>query len=311
MARLRVRRQVQHVHLVGDQPVVGERHQAPAPLAHDVDVGPVARHLLEEDLADQGDRNESRSISMTASRSAGAHRLDRERLGGLAERHQSADPSTIGRAVRRHAPHTGLEDRGPQRPRALRPSRPTPGSAPRRPERSCRLRSRAGPRSVADSLSTLVKTTCAGTLIGAQPFVELPLLVVDPAARVDQHGEQRQRRPPARVALDQRLPGVALVARDLGVAVARQVDEAQRPIGAPRPSRSSNNTMPRVRPGVFEVRASASPAGQPVEQRRLADVRAPGEGDLGRPGGGRPRRSRASARKAASVTSGIVDWHGF
>ena len=44
---------------------------------------------------------------------------------------------------------------------------------------------------------------------------------------------------------------------DLGVAVAGQIDEATAiSSGAPAPSRSENITRPRVRPGVFEVRAS-------------------------------------------------------
>ena len=42
-----------------------------------------------------------------------------------------------------------------------------------------------------------------------------------------------------------------------------------------------------MRPGVFEVRGEPALANERVDEARLADVGAPGEGDLERPAGGR------------------------
>jgi len=88
VARLRVGRQVQHVHLVGDQPVVGERHHAPrALLAHDVHVGPVARQLFEENLPRPG-RAKREPLDLHDRVQIGRpHRFDREGLGRFVEGH--------------------------------------------------------------------------------------------------------------------------------------------------------------------------------------------------------------------------------
>jgi len=53
-----------------------------------------------------------------------------------------------------------------------------------------------------------------------------------------------------------------------------------------------------VRPGVRDVARERRAAGQRVDERGLADVRAASEGDLGRPSGGNP-----SARAAAKMNS--------
>ena len=72
-----------------------------------------------------------------------------------------------------------------------------------------------------------------------------------------------------------------------------------------RARRSANITSPRVRPGVFDVRASPRRAASRFSSVDLPTFERPAMAISGGPSAGRPARSRASAKKAASVTSGI------
>src|SRR5262249_34199139 len=66
----------------------------------------------------------------------------------------------------------------------------------------------------------------------------------------------------------------------------------------------SKKTIPRVRPGVFDVRASARRPASRLSSVDLPTFERPANAISGAPGGGRPRRSRASARNVAATTSG-------
>ena len=90
------------------------------------------------------------------------------------------------------------------------------------------------------------------------------------------------------VVLDHRHPLGPLVLGDLGVAVAGQVAEADHAVTCGPPdwagTSTSKNCRARVRPGVLETRASPFLRVERVEHRRLADVAAPHEGELGEVG---------------------------
>ena len=73
------------------------------------------------------------------------------------------------------------------------------------------------------------------------------------------------------------------------------------------PRRSENITSPRVRPGVFEVRASPLRPASRLSSVDLPTLERPAMAISGAASAGNPPRSRASAMKRASVTSGIVN----
>ena len=203
-ARLRVSRQVQQVHLVGDHPVVAERDDAQrAAVADDVDVGPVAPPSPPASTWAVIGRCETtrRSIAITASRSA-------SRIGSTSNAcwslltamaagfpHDAKRPAAPPQVRPAAAAPDGVEDRRPQRVDALAGltrHHQRPRGAAAAPER--RPRALAQQAALAGGqLVDLREHDLGGDVLRPQPFVELPLLVLDPAARVDQDDEQRQR----------------------------------------------------------------------------------------------------------------------
>ena len=232
---------------------------------------PVARHLLQQHLRRHRRAERRPSIAITGRDRRAASARRRTPVGSLLTAMRSlphdAKRPALPPQVRPRAADApdGVEDRRPQRGRRPRRSAPDtisgPAAAAAAPNEA-RARSRSRPRSLADSLSTLVNTICGGHVFRPQPFVQLPLLVLDPAARVDQDHEQRQRAARARVAFDQRLPArgdrPATPSRSRTRAgrsgAARRRARPRRPPPR-RTKRSENITRPRVRPGVFDVRA--------------------------------------------------------
>ena len=99
--------------------------------------------------------------------------------------------------------------------------------------------------------------------------------VLDPAPSVDQHEGAHQRRAAAQIVADQADPGGGFRLADRGVAVARHVDQGQ-----PVAEREEDQLLGS--PGRVRRARQRRAAGQRVDQRRLADVGAAGEGDLRR-----------------------------
>ena len=163
------------------------------------------------------------------------------------------------------------------------------GPAPRPPNRA-RASFAQQPALAGGQLVDLREHDLRGDVFGPQPLVQLALLVGDAAAGVDQDDEQRQRAAGARVAFDQRLPRVALAARHLGVAVPGQIDQPQlvdqRPAGFA--SAAQNITSPRVRPGVFDVRARPLRPARRLSSVDLPTLERPEIAISGGPGGQQP-----------------------
>ena len=134
-------------------------------------------------------------------------------------------------------------------------------------------------------------------LVGHRGAVEvlhrLAVALLHAVARIDQDADPLQGRPAAQVGRRQILPGRLGRARDLGEAVARQVDETER-IGEVEevdlPGAAGRGRDPRQR----------SPAGERVDQARLADIGAAGEGDLRQ----RDRRQRLERGRARDEVAG-------
>ena len=185
------------------------------------------------------------------------HRLDVEGRLLLVDRHLRRSTLSALRAPpqvrlpparrpgrRRRSPPTAC-----RRPRPSGP-RPTAGPPTAGHRGTTPAPSRAAAALARRQLVDLGEHDLRGDVLGAEPFVELPFLVFDPPARVDQDDEQRQRAAGPRVAFDQRLPGAPLGLRHPRVAVAGQVDQAElvdgrrvRP-GTPFPRRSEARTSP-------------------------------------------------------------------
>ena len=97
--------------------------------------------------------------------------------------------------------------------------------------------------------------------------------------RVEQQADPPERRPAAQVGLGEACPGLDLLFGRGGVAVARQVDENEPAV------QIEEIELPRAPRRVGGARQRAA-AGQRVDEARLADVGAAGEGDLGQGGRG-------------------------
>ena len=143
----------------------------------------------------------------------------------------------------------------------------------------------------------------AGHLHRAEPFHELELFGGQRAAGVHQHQDETQGLALLDVALDQDLPGAPLGVRNLRVPVAGQVDQAQalRARGA-RPAQLEVEEHQAARPPRrLRHPGQRVPSRHAVEQRRLADVRTPGDGHLRRAGG------RQSGRIAGLAHEGGIE----
>ena len=103
---------------------------------------------------------------------------------------------------------------------------------------------------------------------------DLVIRSLHPVARIDQHEGPAQARPACEIGAEQRLPGLDLRLRRLGEAVARQIDQIRR--------LAEREVVDLLRPA-RRVRGPRKPPTprQRVDERGLADVRAPGEADLG------------------------------
>ena len=99
--------------------------------------------------------------------------------------------------------------------------------------------------------------------------------VLEAVAAVDQHQRPLEHRAAAQIVVDQVAPLAGDVLRRLGEAVAGHVDQ-------PQPHRLADLEEVELLGAARRVRGAGEGAasGQPVEQRRLADVGAAGEGDL-------------------------------
>ena len=307
-ARLRVRRDVQQVDLVGDQPVVAEGDElARRDVAHDVDVGPVARQLLEEHLRattatkrqplDLHDGVEVATPSSARSRTAAGALLsamsDELPRGG----HVNRGLRRLRRVARRR--REGSPPRARARPRPSRPRRAGARAAPPPGRGTAGARARAArPRSLADSLSTFVKTIWAGTF-------SVPATRTAGAPRPRRRGARRPARRTARasagcgVALDERLPRVALGrARPW-----RSRSRAGRPgaaARAARPCRSVRSEDARCRASAPACsRCAPAPCGSAsrLSSVDLPTFERPAMAISGAPGGGRPPRSAPRRRR--------------
>src|SRR3989442_491218 len=117
---------------------------------------------------------------------------------------------------------------------------------------------------------------------------QLLLLALDAAPRIDHEQHPAQRGPLAEVGLDQRLPRAPLRLRAHREPVAGQVHQhdplvQREEVELPGPPRRAARAR------------QAAPADERVDERRLTDVRAAGDRDLGRPG----RRPAASSARGA------------
>jgi hypothetical protein len=96
-------------------------------------------------------------------------------------------------------------------------------------------------------------------------------------ARVHDHDHAGELRTRAQIGVDERLPLRAQRLRHAGIAIARQIDE---PRGL-----AERIEIDRLRaPGGLADEGEALAAEERIDCARLADVGAPGEGDLGRAG---------------------------
>src|SRR3954453_20587903 len=161
---------------------------------------------------DHGDRNDTRSISMTASRSEAFIGSIRNGWGALLS---AMNPDHLTLCVRRRLRKRGTaRDRGggaqdgrPQGgdplPRLARDQqRRDAAAAPAAPEERPGALAQHAPLA-GRQLVDLREHELRRDVLRAEPLVKLALLVLDASAGVDQDHEQAQRRAPARVALDQ------------------------------------------------------------------------------------------------------------
>src|SRR5258705_9178729 len=117
---------------------------------------------------------------------------------------------------------------------------------------------------------------CRPTDLGEEAE-ELDLLALEPAPDVDQQDDAAERLAPAEIGLHERPPRLALALRADREPVARQVDQAEALVHQEEVDLSRASRRPR-RP------REAAPAEHGVQERRLADVRAARDRDLGRSG---------------------------
>ena len=100
--------------------------------------------------------------------------------------------------------------------------------------------------------------------------------LLEPVAGIDQHHRALEHRPAAQEIVDQEAPPLDHVSRRLGKAITGHVDQPE------RQRRADIEEIQLLGParGVRRPRQLVA-VGQRVDQRRLADVRAPGKGDFG------------------------------
>ena len=103
----------------------------------------------------------------------------------------------------------------------------------------------------------------------------------DAAPRVEQQADPLQRRPAAQVGLREACPGLDLLPGGGGIAVARQVDEGE-------PAVQVEEVELARAPRRVRGTGQRAAARERVDEARLADVGAAGEGDLGQAGRGQP-----------------------
>ena len=128
---------------------------------------------------------------------------------------------------------------------------------------------------------------------GVEVLHRLAVGVLHAVARIDQQADALERRPAAQEGRGEILPGLLHRPRHLGEAVARQVDQDR--AGLAEIEEIDLPRVARARRGAGE----RAPAGQRVDQARLADIGAAGEGDLGQ----RDRRSATSNEAAPAMNS--------
>ena len=128
-----------------------------------------------------------------------------------------------------------------------------------------------------------------GGLVERLQHVEIDVLEAVP--RVDQHVDARERGAAQQEFVDQLGPGRDLGLRRRGIAIAGHVDQPQLGLVGALEEDQLLGAARRVRGARQRVAA-----GQRVDQARLADIGAAGEGDLERPPSAAASRSRARPR---------------